>query len=162
MALENDKVYIRTSFQAGKDDSHIFVGVSQYRIEDKENWKETNPYPVYPFLQPAQVINFQTSGIPVTGLIPDLLVQKHFKEKGIELTISGRDEEITQAKAVIKSIADRDKLQSKQIPYFLSIFDETGSEGDIIRKGDELVKKGKGTKTTPIIIPDPITDENQV
>jgi hypothetical protein len=155
MALENDKVYIRTSFQSGKDDSQIFVGISQYRIEDKENWKETNPYPVYPFLQPAQVINFQTSGIPVTGLIPDLLVQKHFKEKGIELSISGRDEEISQAKAVIKSLVDREKLDSKQVPYFLSIFDETGIEGDIIRKGDELVKKGKGKATIPVIKPQP-------
>lgn len=159
MALENDKVYIRTSFQAGKDDSQIFVGISQYRVEDKENWKEVNPSPVYPILQPSQVINFQTSGVPITGLIPDLLVQKWFADKGIEVTISGRDEEKEQAKAVINSLADREKLESKHLPYFLSIFEEIGVEGEIIRKGDQLVRKGKGTKTSPVVKPEPIEEE---
>lgn len=55
----------------------------------------------------------------------------------------------------IKSLADREKLDSKQVPYFISIFGETGAEGDIIKKGDELVFKGKGKTTTPVIKPQP-------
>ncbi len=153
MALENDKVYIRTSFQAGKDDSQIFVGISQYRIQDKENWREVFPVTVYPMLQASQMMHFETKGFPVTGIIPDLLVQKWFSDKGISLQIVGRDEEKEQAKAVIKSLADREKLGSDQVPYFLSIFEETGAEGDIIRKGNELLKKGKGKNSEPLIKP---------